>query len=150
MIRILLPLALAAVALFGPWMADGNGNSMNGFDIAPATVNCALDFDLSVEACKPQGELFNELVGYTMLFGGASAVLSLVGLLPLIGRLTSMTVVAAGMTGVGAFGSLLLGMMQSGGIDFGVIGLGAYGTLLLGVLTMFAGVNGIRGEGSDY
>ena len=150
MIRILLPIAMAAVAFLGPWMDDGNGNSMNGFDIAPTTVNCALDFDFTVEACKPQGELFNELVGYTMIFGAASAVLSLIGLLPLIGRLTSMTVVAAGMTGVGAFGTLLMSMFQGGGIDVGVIGLGAYGTLILGLLTIFAGLNGIRGEGSDY
>ncbi|MEM0930590.1 MAG: hypothetical protein AAGI89_14980 [Pseudomonadota bacterium] len=150
MIRILLPLALAAVALLGPWMADGNGNAMNGFDLAPTTVNCALDFDFSVEACKPQGDLLNELVGYTMLFGAGSAVLSLVGLLPLIGRLTSMTVVAAGLTGVGAFGVLVLGMMQGAGLDLAVIGLGAYGTLILGLLTVFAGLNGIRGEGSDY
>ncbi|MEO1041974.1 MAG: hypothetical protein AAFX52_06760 [Pseudomonadota bacterium] len=150
MIRILLPLALAAVALMGPWMADGNGNSVNGYDLAPATVDCALDFDFSVETCKPKGELFNELVGYTILFGAASAVLSLIGLLPVLGRLTSITVVAAGMTGIGTFGTMLMGMMQAGGIDFGVIGLGAYGTLVLGILTMFSGLSGIRGDDSDY
>ncbi|MEM6913173.1 MAG: hypothetical protein AAF511_04270 [Pseudomonadota bacterium] len=150
MVRILLPIALAAVALFGPWMADGNGNSLTGYDLAPATVDCALDFDFSVEACKPKGELFNEMIGFTILFGAASAVLSLIGLLPVLGRLTSMTVVAAGMTGIGTFGVMLMGMMEAGGIDFGVIGLGAYGSLVLGLLTMFAGFNGIRGEGSDY
>ena len=146
MIRILLPLILAVVAFFGPWMGT------YGFDLGEPTVGCFLDFNPSITGdCAPSGDLKQMLVTYTMLLGGAGAVLSILGLLPLIGRLTSLVVMAAGLAGVAAFAMFALAMVNGdNGFDFIALGWGAIATGVLGLMTAVVGLGGVRGESDDY
>ncbi|MEM9809719.1 MAG: hypothetical protein AAF788_00685 [Pseudomonadota bacterium] len=145
-IRILLPLILAVVAFFGPWLGT------YGFDLGEPTIGCLLDFQLSVSgACAPSGDLKQMLVTYTMILGGVGAVLSILGLLPLIGRLTSLVVMAAGLSGLAASVMFVLAMVN-GGQGFDVVGLGwgAIATGVLGLMTAVVGLGGVRGESQDY
>lgn len=148
MIRIFIPLAMAIVAFLGPWTAEG----LKGSDAAKPTVDCVLDANISFDtACRPAGTLAAELIGYSVVFGAIAAVLSVIGLLPFVGRLTSMTVVAAGMTGLGAAGMAVAAMFGPNGPGLVPELWGVWGTGILGLVAVFNGLGGIRGEGQpDY
>ncbi|MEM9838308.1 MAG: hypothetical protein AAF830_04040 [Pseudomonadota bacterium] len=145
MVRIFLPLIMAVVAFLGPWLPSGDGAFM-GSDSANATIDCFLDLELSVTgACAPAGSnLGQQLVGYTVLGGAAAAVLSIVGLLPFIGRLTSIGVIGAGAVGVVASVMALLALTGPNALGFTDIGWGAYATLAVGLITMWSGLDGMR------
>mgnify|MGYP006266183349 CR=1 FL=1 len=146
MIRIFLPLLLAVVAFFGPWTASDRAGSFYGHDSAGTTVDCLLDLNLSVKgACAPAGaSIAEQLIGWTVLAGMAAAVLSVLGLLPVIGRLTSLLVIGAGLVGLGAAGMTLMQLTGTGALPISAIGWGTYGALALGLACLWAGIDGVR------
>jgi hypothetical protein len=149
MIRIVVPLILALVAYFGPW-SGGISAAFSAGNSADATLACIMALDLPTSPnCLPSGDLSSMLIGYTSVLGVVAAVLSILGLLPLVGRLTSVAVIAAGGVGIAAAGMIIAGALGDAGI--GAVGWGAWGSLVLGLITVFLGFGGLRGEGgSDY
>ena len=149
MIRVFLPLLLAVVAFFGPWTPE-KGGAFHGFDSAGSTVDCLLELEPSVTGpCAPEGNgLAQQLIGYTVLAGAGAGILSILGLLPLIGRITSIAVVGAGGVGLAASGMALMNLVGDNAIPFAEIGGGAYGSLVLGLAALWSGFDGIR-HGND-
>jgi hypothetical protein len=141
MIRIVLPLILIALAGFGPWTDSG----ATGITIADKTIGCVAELKLpTTAACMPEGALAQKLIAWTMVLGGAAAVLSILGLLPLVGRVTSIVVIAAGALGLGAAGYGIMGAMEAGGVAS--TPWGVWATLVAALATAFVGFNGLRGE----
>lgn len=149
MIRVFLPLLLAVVAFFGPW-APEKGGAFRGLDSAGSTVDCLLELEPSVTGpCAPEGDtLAQRLIGYTVLAGAGAGILSILGLLPLVGRLTSVAVVAAGAVGLGASGMALMNLVGDNAVPFMDMGWGAYGSFVLGLAALWSGIDGIR-HGND-
>ena len=157
MIRILLSLAVAAAAYFGPWFVDaedrlGEGSLNNVIDgkyYAESTVLCATEMNFSIEGdCAPQGDLLGKMVVATVGLGVISAVIGIVGLIPLVGRITSIVTLLAGLVGVVTFGLFAKDLMTSElGASLTQLRWGAYATAGFGLLTVFAGLAGMRGDG---
>ncbi|MEM1409198.1 MAG: hypothetical protein AAGG79_00460 [Pseudomonadota bacterium] len=145
MIRIFLPLLLAVAAYFGPWTQDFAG-SFSGADSAGSTVDCFLDLEPGVTGpCAPTGAVLGQkLVGYTVIVGAGAAVLSVLGLLPLIGRLTSLAVIGAGLCAVAAAALIAVDVNGPNGAGFGAIGWGAYASIVLGLANIWSGIDGAR------
>ena len=124
MFRILFSLAVAAAAFFGPWFAEpvmgsrsGAGEALRAGDIyAGATVRCLTEGRLSVTGdCAPAMGAEGALVTAAVVLGAASAALSVLGLLPFVGRVTSVVTLAAGAAAVLAFGAVGLGVTGAPG-----------------------------------
>ena len=156
MIRILLSLAVAAAAFFGPWFVEETRGAITGpreavvlGDVfAGDTAACALSGTLSVSgACAPKGDLMGTLVTAAVGLGVLSAALNVLGLLPVVGRLTSLFAIAAGAAGVAALGVVAVSVMGEAGL--GALRWGAYATGGFGVLLALAGVSGLRGDERD-
>lgn len=156
MIRILLSLAVAAAAFFGPWMIDGSTEILNGGYIDSAiegreflagTVDCAMEgkFSLSDE-CEPEFGVLGLLVAITVGLGIISAILSIIGLLPLIGRLTSLVTILAGLAAIVTFAWFAKELLTTEGARFEYFRWGAYATGAFGLLTLLAGIAGLRGD----
>ena len=156
MIRILLSLAVAAAAFFGPWFVEETRGAITGSreavvlgDVfAGDTVACALSGTLSLSgACAPEGGLMGALVTAAVGLGVLSAALNVLGLLPVIGRLTSLFAIAAGAAGVAALGVVATSVMGEAGL--GALRWGAYATGGFGLLLVLAGLSGLRGDERD-
>ena len=156
MIRILLSLAVAAAAFFGPWFVETAEGSRTGVrqDViagdffAGDTVSCALAGTISVGGeCAPAGGLEGTLVTAAVGLGVLSAALNVLGLLPVVCRLTSVFALAAGVAGVAAFGMVGVGVMGDSGL--GALRWGAYATGGFGLLLLLAGLSGLRGDDRD-
>jgi hypothetical protein len=78
-------------------------------------------------------------------FSAIAAALGVLGLLPFVGRLTSIATAIAGVVAVGAMGYLILTLMGTseglGGVQWG-----AYLTGGAGLLTLISGLSGMRGR----
>lgn len=155
MIRILLSLAIAAAAFFGPWMLDSTGKILEaGFNdpvmgsaFVDSTLACVGEMNFSMSGdCAPAYGLFGKLVAATIGLGVLSAALSIVGLLPLIGRLTSVVTIIAGAVAVVTFAWFAKELMTTEGAVFSDFRWGAYATAGFGLLAIFAGLSGMRGE----
>jgi hypothetical protein len=172
MIRILLSLAIAAAAYFGPWIVDKTGDITGpamadivlGDDVdidrdqagslvadgeffVGNTAQCWMDGRISIsDECSPRGEVLGKLVAGTIIVGLISAVLSVVGLLPLVGRLTSIVTVLSGLLAIVAFGWFAKELVTTNGAMFTDFRWGGYATGVLGLLTVFAGMAGLRGD----
>ncbi|MEM1380951.1 MAG: hypothetical protein AAGH41_10045 [Pseudomonadota bacterium] len=146
MVRIFLALLLGVVAFFGPWFPIGLEDKFHGFDSAGQTIDCFLRAEISISSeCAPAGKNLSErLIGYTVLGAMAAAVISILGLLPYIDRLTSAFVALAGGLAVTAAGMTFFQMMGEGGLSFTDMDWGAYGALVLGLACIWAGFDGMR------
>ena len=158
MIRILLSAALAVGAFFGPWFVEAVRGARTGETLvvragdtfAGDTVACLMAGTLSLAgACAPPEALGFEgwSVTAAILLAAASAVLNVLGLLPVVGRLTSLLAVAAGIAGVVAFGAVGFGAFSEGGI--GTLRWAAYATGAVGLLLAVVGVRGLGGDAKD-
>lgn len=158
MIRILLSLAIAAAAFFGPMFADSTGGLTNGMPgaviggeyFASDTVGCVLaqNFDPQAysEACAPKGGFLGMLVAATIGLGVVSAALSVLGLLPFVGRLTSVVTMIAGVVAVVTFAMVAKDLLTTEGAAFTDIRWGAYAMGGFGFLASLAGLGGMRGD----
>lgn len=159
MIRILLPLAIVAAILFGPMFAVETTDPVRGESMSVVTgdyfignaVDCVKAMKLPLgEECATEGRMNDStLVGSAMswasILAGLAAVLGIPGLLPFIGRLTSIVTVAAGLSALGAMGMFMAAMISS---DAGLGGVqwGAYLAAGLSLLTTITGLSGMRGR----
>lgn len=156
--RILLSLAVAAAAYFGPWMLDSTGDiiqagfqsdAIAGSAFVERTVECVMNGEMDWRGdCAPEFGLLGQLVGGTIALAVISAVLSIVGLLPLVGRLTSLVTILAGVAAVATFAFFAKEILTTEGANFADFRWGAYATGAFGLLTIFSGLSGIRG-GND-
>ncbi|MEM9989953.1 MAG: hypothetical protein AAF723_10585 [Pseudomonadota bacterium] len=147
MIRILLALAVAAAAYFGPWVSS-QGVDINGKYYAGGTAECAIDLNISIEGeCAPVGGLQGKFVTATVALGVVAAVLGIVGLIPFVGRITSLVTIVAGIIAMITFAYFAKDtFMGDANMAFTDFRWGAYATGVFGLLTLFAGLAGLRGE----
>ncbi len=159
MTRILLPLAIVAAIFFGPMFSETTSGSATGdsttlrsgeYFIGEA-VECLRKLQLPIgEDCASEGQLngstvVGDVISWAALISVAAAALGVAGLLPFIGRLTSMVTVVAGLATLGAMGYFALSMM---GTPEGLPGVqwGAYLAAAFGMLTLISGLAGLRGR----
>ncbi len=159
MIRILLPLAIVAAIFFGPMFAVETTDPVRGESMSVVTgdyfignaVDCVMDMRLPLgEECATEGRMNDgTIVGSALTWAsvlcGIAAILGIPGLLPVIGRLTSVVTLAAGLASLGAMGLFMMGMIGS---DAGLAGVqwGAYLSAGLSLLTTITGLSGMRGR----
>ena len=158
MTRILLPLAIVAAMYFGPLFAETTSGSVTGNSETLRTgeyfignmIGCLTELRVPVgEECGFDGSFHGSpLVGHVMnwaaLLALGSAVLAVIGLLPVIGRLTSIVVVLAGIGTLGAVGLMTLTLLGTDA-GLGAVRWGTYLTAGAGLLTLIAGLGGMRG-----
>ncbi len=159
MIRILLPLAIIAALFFGPMFSVETKDPVRGKSMSTVTgdyfigntVNCVRKMQFPIgEECASTGEMKDSaLVGsalsWSALLAGVAAVLGVPGLLPFLGRITSIATVAAGVAALGSLGLFMTTMIGSeaglGGVQWG-----AYLAAGLALLTTISGLSGMRGR----
>ncbi|MBB5519458.1 hypothetical protein [Amphiplicatus metriothermophilus] len=154
MIRILLPIAVIAALLFAPIFGDevsgsdiGSGVvTLTGHDYVGNTIDCWLNRNFSLDGdCKPEGGLKGKAIFAAIFVSAVAAVLGVIGLLPVIGRLTSFITMLAGIVVIAAIGFYALTQMGS---DEGLEGV-KWGSYLAGgggLLTLISGLAGMRGQ----
>ena len=159
MIRILLPLAVIAAIYFGPIFTETTEGSRSGVtetdrhgsDMIGNTVNCWIGGNFEIaDDCKPAADMPSlETEGMAIfaavLSSAVAAGLGVIGLLPFIGRLTSIVTALAGVVTVAAVGFVVMSLAQSGN-GIGDVGWGSYVAGGGGLLTLIAGLAGIRGN----
>ncbi|PQA88999.1 hypothetical protein [Hyphococcus luteus] len=159
MIRILLPLAMIAALFFGPMFSEETKGQLSGKTVSIVTgehfigdmVECVRDMKLPVgEECESTGELNDStLVGdalsWSALLAAVAAVLGVPGLLPYIGRMTSIVTVVSGVAMLGSLG-LFMTTMIGAEPGLGAVQWGAYLTAGLALLTVISGLSGMRGR----
>lgn len=154
MIRILLPLAVAAALLLAPMTKvtiqdpefGETVTSRTGMDYVGGTLKCwqARNFSLADE-CAPKGGLKGQVVFFGVLASIVAAVVGVAGLLPFVGRATSAITTLAGgivLAGVGYY------LFTSLGAEDGMQAV-QWGTYLAGgggLLTLISGLSGMRGR----
>lgn len=157
--RIILPLAIVASMFFGPLFAEVTSGSATGASETARTgeffignmVGCLTELRIPLgEECDFDGEFYGSpLVGHVMnwaaLLAIGAAALGVVGLLPVVGRLTSIVTVLAGVGALGAMGLLTLTLL-GGDEGLGAVRWGVYLTAGAGLLTLIAGLAGMRGN----
>ncbi|WP_031549332.1 hypothetical protein [Parvularcula oceani] len=138
MIRLLLSLALAVGAYFGPWL--DLGGEVTGEAFAGVTADCVLTGQFEKEeACLPEGGLLGHLVAVTTALALLSALASFLGALPVIGRIAPVIAILAGLGGILAF-------VAAGLRGFEPLLWGAFATGGFGFLLVLAGAGRIGGK----
>lgn len=157
--RIILPLAMIAVLYFAPLYtvvgstpdAGSDEISRYGSFFLGNAVDCMTQLKAPIgEECGFDKDFFESpFVGHainlSMLLAIGAAVLGVVGLLPVIGRLTSIVALAAGLAMLGSMGAMTLTLMGTDA-GLGAIQWGVYATAGLALLTVIAGLGGMRGN----
>lgn len=154
MIRILLPLAVLAALMFAPIFSDevqgsdlANGTvSLTGGDYVGNTVECWLGRDFSISGdCEPRGGRKGLAIFAAVFVSATAAALGVIGLIPLVGRVTSLVTSLAGVVVVAAVAFYVFSQM---GTDEGLEGIqwGSYVAGGGGLLTLISGLAGMRGE----
>lgn len=159
MIRILLPLAFVAAIYLGPMFSVETTDSVRGESTSVVTgdyfignaVNCLKELKVpTAEECASDGEIqdstsVGSALSWASMLAVGAAALGIVGLIPFVGRLTSVVTIAAGLAGLGAMGYFLSTMMNTAeglpGVQWG-----AYLAAGAGLLTTISGLSGMRGR----
>lgn len=154
MIRIFLPLAVIAALLFAPMLNETvNGSefgqrtdTLTGFDYVGPTIDCwrAQNFSISGD-CEPKGGVKGLAIFGAVFISAVAAILGVLGLIPVIGRITSFITMAAGVVVIAAIGYYGLTQM-SGGEGGEAIQWGTYLAGGGGLLTLISGLSGMRGR----
>jgi len=154
MIRILLPLAVIAAILFAPMFNEtvsgsefGDSSvSRTGWDYVGNTVECFRNQNFSIEGdCEPKLGMKGKAIFGAVFVSGIAAVLGVLGLIPFVGRITSVITTIAGIVVIAAIS--YYGLQQMGSDD-GAANL-QWGTYLAGgggLLTLISGLSGMRGR----
>ncbi|GJL91505.1 hypothetical protein [Hyphococcus sp.] len=159
MIRIFLPLAIVAAIFFGPMFSVETKDPVRGESMSTVTgdyfignaVECIRQVKLPVgDECATEGRMNDSMVvgsalSWASVLAGLAAVLAIPGMLPFIGRITSIVTVASGLAALGALGLFLTNMLGS---EAGLAGVqwGAYLAAGLALLTTISGLSGMRGR----
>ncbi len=164
MIRIFLPLALVAAIFFGPMFSVETSDSVRGKSTSVVTgdyfignaVACVRQMKLPVgEECASDGKMkdgrnkdstmVGNALSWASVLAGIAAVLGVPGMLPFIGRMTSIVTVAAGIGSLGALGLFMTAMLGSEA-GLGAVQWGAYLAAGMALLTTISGLSGMRGR----
>lgn len=154
MIRILLPLAIIATLLFAPIYSEtvrgselgARASILTGYDYVGPTLDCWRQGAFSLEdKCEPKGELRGKLIFAAIFVSGVAAAIGVLGLFPVVSKLTSMVTMLAGAVVVAAIGYYIL--TQIGGEDgLHAVQWGSYLAGGGGLLTLISGLSGMRGR----
>ncbi len=154
MIRIILPIAVIAALLFTPMFSEVTSGSVTGDTVTTRsgnyfvenTIQCFLDRNFSIaDECEPKGGLQGKFIFGAVFVSAVAAILGVLGLIPVIGRLTSAITMLAGVIVIAAIGFFILNMMGS---KEGLEGV-QWGSYLAGgggLLTLVSGLSGMRGR----
>lgn len=154
MIRVILPVAVIAAILFAPMFSEVTTGTVTGEQVTVRsgnyfvenTIQCFRDGNFSIaDKCEPKGGLQGKLIFGAVFVSAVAAVLGVLGLIPVIGRLTSAITTLAGVVVIAAIGFFLLNMMGS---KEGLEGV-QWGSYLAGgggLLTLVSGLSGMRGK----
>lgn len=159
MIRIFLPLAMVAAMFFGPMFSVETKDPVRGVSMSTVAgdyfignaVDCVRDMKLPIgKECASTGKIKDSmLVGnalsWSALLAGVAAVLAVPGLLPFVGRITSIVTVAAGVAALGSVGLFMTTIIGSEA-GLGAVQWGAYLAACLALLTTISGLSGMRGR----
>jgi len=159
MIRILLPLAIIAAIFFGPMFSETTTGSSTGTSetvrsgayFISETIECIRKLQIPIgEECASGAKLngstmVGEVISGATILALGAAIIGIFGLLPFVGRLTSIVTILAGVGALVAMGYFAVAMM---GGDDGLAGVqwGVYLTSGLGLLTLISGLSGTRGN----
>lgn len=154
MVRVFLPLAVIAVLFFAPIYNETVRGSESGERVATLTgqyyvgptIDCWLAKNFSLEdECAPRGGLKGTLIFGAIFVSGVAALLGFLGMVPVIGKLTSAITMVAGVVVVAAIAYYLLTQL---GTDDGLAAIqwGAYLAGGGGLLTLISGLSGMRGR----
>lgn len=153
MMRILLPIAVIASIILFPMFSETTVGAISGEVTTPrsgnyfvdGTIKCFSKSNFSLAGdCAPRQGATGLAVAAAIGAAGLAAVIGLPGLLPFIGRATSVVTTAAGVVIVVGIGYFILTVMGAGkGAE---VLWGAYLAGGLGLLTLVAGLSGIRGK----
>lgn len=154
MIRVLLPLAVIAAVLFAPIYKEKVSGSefgsrfenLSGYDYAGPTIDCWTKGTLAIaDECAPRGGLKGTLIFAAVLTCAVAAALGVVGLIPVVGRLTSGVTIVAGVVSLSAIAFYILTQMRGEqGVE--AVQWGAYLAGGGGLLTLISGLAGMRGK----
>lgn len=155
MIRILLPLAVIVAVLFAPMyslsvndpvLGEQAAAPKTGYAFVENTINCWRGGEYSLKGdCEPKGGLKGSAIFAAVFVSGVAAALGVLGLLPVIGRLTSFITTAAGIIVIAAIGYFALTIIGSSG-DAENLEWGSYLAGGGGLLTLISGLAGMRGR----
>lgn len=154
MVRILLPLAVIATLLFAPIFGgeatDVGGivktNTVTGMDYVGNTITCWTSGKYSVSGeCAPEGGAKGLAIFAAVFVSAVAAVLGFVGLIPIVGKLTSAVTMLAGVVVVAGIGFYILTNLDSDH-GLGAVQWGAYLAGGGGLLTLISGLSGMRGR----
>ncbi|MEM9013895.1 MAG: hypothetical protein AAGB02_02195 [Pseudomonadota bacterium] len=162
MIRVLLPAFIVISMFFTPFFTETTSGSatgervsqINGAYFIDEAFTCLRNLQFAdiafSEDCASDANYNDSTMAGAMLSGAAkismaAAVIGIIGLLPLIGRLTSIVTIIAGLSTLAAVGYFAMSAM---GTPEGLASVqwGAYLTGGLGLLTLISGLSGIRGD----
>lgn len=160
MTRILLPLAIVAAIFFGPMYNVSGTLADSGETVVTRTgeyfvgeaIGCLRQLQPPIgEECASDGVLNDStmvgtVMSYATILSLAAAVLGIIGMLPVIGRLTSIVTILAGAAAMGAIGYMALTLLATDGIGLPGMQWGAYLAAGAGLLTLIAGLSGLRGR----
>jgi len=153
MIRIILPLAVIAALLFAPIFSEtvkgsdlgARIDTLTGYDYIASTIECWKGGEYSLSGdCEPKGGLKGMAIFGAVFVSAVAAVLGVLGLLPVIGKLTSFVTTLAGVIVIAAIGYYAL--TQVGGEDGDNLQWGTYLAGGGGLLTVISGLAGMRGR----
>jgi amino acid permease len=154
MIRVLLPLAVIAAILFAPMYTEKVSGSefgtryqqLSGYDYVAPTLDCWTKGKFSIaDDCEPNGAVKGKLIFAGVLISAVAAGLGVVGILPVVGRLTSGVTTLAGAVVLAAMAYYILSQLRSeGGAE--ALQWGAYLAGGGGLLTLISGLAGMRGK----
>lgn len=154
MTRILLPLAVIAALLYAPIFAGTTtevagiekANTVTGWDYVGNTVDCFRNKNFTIDGdCQPSGGDLGMAIFAAVFVSAVAAVLGIFGLLPFVGRITSVITTIAGVVVIAAIA--YYGLTQMNG-DEGAAGI-QWGSYLAGgggLLTLISGLSGMRGR----
>ncbi len=160
MTRIFLPLAIVAVIYFGPMFAQESKGAATGTKMEMVSgeyfIGNAVDCLRALKApigddCASDGVLNSStsvgtMMSWASMLSVGAALLGIIGLLPFIGRLTSLVTIAAGVAAMGSVGYMALTLMAVDGVGLPGMQWGAYLAAAAGLLTTISGLSGLRGR----
>ena len=157
MTRVLLPLAAIAAILLAPIysypsndpLGGDSAGTRTGWYFVEDTIGCFMKQNFSIEGeCAPRADQEGNNLAGKAIFGAVlsaaiAAALGVIGILPFIGRLTSLVTTLAGVAIIAGVGFFCLQVMGLEGLG---IEWGAYLGGGLGLLTLISGLAGMRGQ----
>ena len=153
MIRIVLPLAVIVLLLFAPLFGADTSevggivkpNTVTGMDYVGDTLKCWTTGKFSISGdCAPEAGNRGLAIFSAVFVSAVAAALGVLGLFPIIGRLTSAITTLAGVVVIAGVGFYILSNI--GGEHDGGVQWGSYLAGGGGLLTLISGLSGMRGR----